>query len=83
MRQWLLSLFKRASRPFWGKGINRVLPVVSQIYNFAYRCLSPSVTMLFEVHGLKIYAETKTCFAQILGMKGSYEEGQPSCSMRY
>ena len=57
----------------WRKGIFRKLPVVGQIYNFAYRRLSPSGTMLFKVQGLKMYAEARTDIAQILDMIGAIE----------
>lgn len=74
MRNLLLFLFKRLSRPFWGKGIYLKFPFISKIYNYAYRSLSPEGSILLNINGLKVYVEGKSGIAKLLGIKGSYEE---------
>jgi FkbM family methyltransferase len=74
MRGWLLSLFRRISRPFWGKGIYWKFPFISKVYNSVFRCLSSEGIILININGLKIYAEGKSAIAKFLGVKGSYEE---------
>jgi FkbM family methyltransferase len=74
MRKLLLLLFKRASRPFWGRGIYWKHPFISKVYNFAYRHLSAEGTVLFNIDGLKIYAKSKSSIAKFIEIKGSYEE---------
>ena len=74
IRKWLLSLFKRVSRPFWGKGIYRTLPFVGKVYFSVYRKLNPSDIVATEIQGLKIYAETMSGLGVNLGVRGTYEE---------
>lgn len=74
MRNLLLSLFKRISRPFWGKGIYLKFPFISRIYDYVYRFLNPEGSILLNINGLKIYAEGKSGIAKLLGVKGTYEE---------
>ena len=74
MRRWLLSLFQRISRPFWGKGIHWKFPFISRIYDYVYRSLNPEGSILLNIDGLKIYAEGKSAMAKFFGVKGSYEE---------
>jgi len=74
MRKWLRYIFRRVVQSFWGKGITKTLPFVGTIYFFVTRHLIPRGVALFQVQGLKIYAEGNSGIAQIMGIRGSYEE---------
>lgn len=74
MRNLFLFLFKRLSRPFWGKGIYWKFPFILKINNLVYRHLSLEEIVLYNINGLKIYAKGKSAIAKFLGIKGSYEE---------
>jgi len=74
MKDLLLTLLKRISKPFWGKGIFLKHPLISKIYNNIYFLFSPKSIVPFDINGFKIYADGKSSIAKFLGVKGSYEE---------
>jgi len=74
MRNLFLYLFKRISRPFWGRGIYWKFPFISKVNDFVYCHLNTEGVISFNISGLKIFAKSKSGIAKFLEIKGSYEE---------
>jgi FkbM family methyltransferase len=74
MHRFLFRLTRTVARPLWGDGIGARLPFVGKMYSLAFRRLAARDTILTEIHGLKIDADSRTSIAETLTVAGSYEE---------
>ena len=74
LRKSWFRLFKKSIQPIYGKGIGLRFPPLLKCYLFLTHLFSPRI-VLAEVHGIKMYLDSRCTFTPGLVMTGTFDKG--------